>query len=423
MLIQRTVSAPVCGLLALMLVSATMAEEILQNLPAGVYLQKRREASVDQRKAIGQKLGGAIEDMNNSVLQVQGRPIQVNVITAASAADAEAIWKAVFKIKGAAFCVRKDCLVVEFVGRDIDSALATKTMYELKLAPKPTHVRYRVAAELALVDRADPMACNALFEKVLTVRSSGESAQTVAEIEALRQRFKFGNTLALRHPKLDEIASKFSFEMPPDRCDDDGCAVRYHFSDPPQWHGIPYASATMEISTNDRGFSANATAPDAKLLQATAYWPVNDGKIKALAAQITSQKSGNDAKAAAVLAWLAPGKNLRYTGTTGSRWGTLKVLDQKFGHCWDFSDCFVTLARAAGVPCRQMAGWLYGTSGHVWAEYYREGKGWQQVDPTGGGLLPCGIYHIAYFSSEDGEMPIVYLAMPKIVIVNKDDIK
>ena len=69
------------------------------------------------------------------------------------------------------------------------------------------------------------------------------------------------------------------------------------------------------------------------------------------------------------------------------------------------------------MPARQVAGWLYGSSGHVWAEFYREGKGWQQVDPTGGGVLRCGIYHLPYFTSEDGEMPIVYLALPRIETV------
>jgi transglutaminase-like putative cysteine protease len=94
-----------------------------------------------------------------------------------------------------------------------------------------------------------------------------------------------------------------------------------------------------------------------------------------------------------------------------------KVLEQKFGHCWDFSDCFVTLARAAGVPSRQVAGWLYGGTGHVWAEFYREGKGWQQVDPTGGATLPCGIYHLPWFTTESGEMPILYLSMPNLAAV------
>ena len=116
----------------------------------------------------------------------------------------------------------------------------------------------------------------------------------------------------------------------------------------------------------------------------------------------------------AILEWLAPGHNLRYSGQTGSRWGTRKFFEQNFGHCWDFFDCFVALARAVGVPSRQVAGWFYGSSGHVWAEFYREGKGWLQVDPTGGGKLMCGIYHIPYFTSEDGKMPVVYVSMPRI---------
>ena len=149
------------------------------------------------------------------------------------------------------------------------------------------------------------------------------------------------------------------------------------------------------------------SAPPKNLTAATPYWPADDPKVISLARQITDGKTTNGAKALAILEWLTPGQNVKYSGQTGSRWGTAKVLEQKFGRCWDFSDCFVTLARAAGVPSRQVAGWLYCSDGHVWAEFYREGKGWQQVDPTGGGKLRCGIYHIPYFTSEDGEMPIL----------------
>jgi hypothetical protein len=39
------------------------------------------------------------------------------------------------------------------------------------------------------------------------------------------------------------------------------------------------------------------------------------------------------------------------------------------------------------------------------------------VDATGGGKLNCGIYHIPYFTSETGEMPILYVSMPRIEIV------
>jgi transglutaminase-like putative cysteine protease len=137
-----------------------------------------------------------------------------------------------------------------------------------------------------------------------------------------------------------------------------------------------------------------------------------------LAEKITRGKKSNGAKAMAILQWLQPNENVKYSGQTGSRWGTSKVFAQKFGHCWDFSDCFVTLCRAIGVPARQVAGWLYGSSGHVWAEFYRDGKGWQQVDPTGGGMLLCGIYHIPYFTSDDGRMPVLYLSLPNIEVIS-----
>ena len=173
----------------------------------------------------------------------------------------------------------------------------------------------------------------------------------------------------------------------------------------------------MEVTVGSSGLRESTAEPSEALTTATPFWPADDPNLKALAQRITHGKTTNEAKVMAILEWLAPGKNLEYSGQTGSRWGVAKVLEQKFGHCWDFADCFVTLARAADVPSHQVAGWFYGSSGHVWAEFYREGKGWQQVDPTGGGILRCGIYHIPYFTSEDGEMPILYVSMPRIEAV------
>jgi transglutaminase-like putative cysteine protease len=174
----------------------------------------------------------------------------------------------------------------------------------------------------------------------------------------------------------------------------------------------------MQITIDETGFVPTTLKAGRTLLSSTEFFPSNDPEIIALAAKITTGKRTTEDKVRAILEWLAPGKNIKFGGpVTGSRWGVKKVLKQKFGQCWDFSDCFITLCRASGVPCRQVGGWLYGASGHIWAEYLDEGKGWKQVDATGAGKLNSGIYHIPYFTSETGEMPILYVSMPTIEIV------
>lgn len=104
------------------------------------------------------------------------------------------------------------------------------------------------------------------------------------------------------------------------------------------------------------------------MLQSTKYWPATDPAIVQLANLITQNAETNDEKVAAILKWLSPGSNIKY-------------------------------------------------SGHVRCEYFLEGKGWKQVDPTGGNVLPWEIYHLAYFTGNDGEIPIVYLKAPIIRVM------
>lgn len=398
---------------------ADPVEPLLRKLPPGVFVDSSTEVSATQTKAIGQKLGGNIQRLTNSDVRVHGRPIQINVIAAIDEANAKTIHAALSKIKSSPFCVRKELLVIEYVGRDLDVAITTKTSYELGLLEKPTSVQYRVVAELATVEKPDYMACNPLFNQFLAFQN-GANPQAIQQIQDLSKRFTFGHNLLLRNPKLDGGSTTHSLQPTPSDSKEFGAAHAYSFGELPNRQGVPFVTVTIDIAVDHTGFRAGARTPPEHLTAATVFWPSNDPAITSLVRKIIAGKTTNDGKVTAILEWLSPGKNLKYSGQTGSRWGTLKVLEQKFGHCWDFSDCFVTLARAAGVPSRQVAGWFYGSSGHVWAEYYREGKGWQQVDPTGGGKLPCGIYHIPYLTTEDGEMPILYVSMPKIDVVQPE---
>ncbi len=415
---KRSETLPLAFAVALLITpvgkSADPSEPFLRQLPPGVAVERSVAVPAAQTKAIGQKLGGDIQRLTNSIVRVHGRSIQVNAITAVDESNAKTIQAALGKIKSYPFCTRKGQVVIEYVGRNIDAPLAIKTSYELGLRAKPERVRYRVIADLATVEKADYMACNTLFNQFLAVQD-GTNQDAIRQIKDLSTRFEFGRSLVLRKPSLDDKSTKHAFRPTPIASKASGATIAYSFGELTNRQGIPFVTATIETTVDDSGYREATTAPAEHLTVATSFWPTDDPRVRALARRITAGKSTNGAKAMAILKWLSPGQNLKYSGQTGSRWGTLKVFEQKFGHCWDFSDCFVTLARAAGVPSRQVAGWFYGSSGHVWAEFYREGrKGWQQVDPTGGGKLPCGIYHIPYFTSEDGEMPILYVSMPKI---------
>ena len=77
-----------------------------------------------------------------------------------------------------------------------------------------------------------------------------------------------------------------------------------------------------------------------------------DGKIKALAVEVTGSQSGTVAKAKAAYDYLFT--NMRYD-KTGSGWGrgdALWACDAKRGNCTDFHSPFIGMLRADGIPAR-----------------------------------------------------------------------
>ena len=66
------------------------------------------------------------------------------------------------------------------------------------------------------------------------------------------------------------------------------------------------------------------------------------------------------------------------------------ILDNRTGDCTEHSQLFVTLARAAGLPAREVSGFVYGGNdqtpslgGHAWVEVLIDGI-WTGMDPTWG---------------------------------------
>jgi transglutaminase-like putative cysteine protease len=106
--------------------------------------------------------------------------------------------------------------------------------------------------------------------------------------------------------------------------------------------------------------------------------------------EITAGKTGVKDKARAVYDWICQNM-FRDPDTRGCGLGDVRsLLNYRGGKCSDISSVFVALARAAGVPSREVIGIRLGKGGttditkwqHCWAEYYLPGYGWTVVDPA-----------------------------------------
>lgn len=115
-----------------------------------------------------------------------------------------------------------------------------------------------------------------------------------------------------------------------------------------------------------------------------------DGKIKEISQGITKGKDTILERAKAVYDWTVE-NTFRDPNVRGCGTGIVeRILAEKGGKCADISGVFVSLARAAGVPAREVFGLRLGkkaeediTGGHhCWAEFYLPGYGWVPVDPA-----------------------------------------
>ena len=125
--------------------------------------------------------------------------------------------------------------------------------------------------------------------------------------------------------------------------------------------------------------------------------------MKATAAEAAGTATDVKAKALALSAWVHA--NFKYTigGTSGPADALLK---RRTGDCSEFSKVYVMLARALGIPAREVTGIVLAeteplTFGyHAWAQVFLPDVGWTDVDPTWG-HFPVDATHIALGVRED----------------------
>ncbi|MDM8538188.1 transglutaminase domain-containing protein [Desulfobacterales bacterium HSG17] len=142
-----------------------------------------------------------------------------------------------------------------------------------------------------------------------------------------------------------------------------------------------------------RDFPAAETTWDPKdytrYLSETSLGPI-DGEIKALADTIVKGQDTILGKARAIYDWTCE-NTYRNPDVRGCGVGDVyRLLKDPGGKCADISSIFVALARAAGVPSREIFGIRQGKKAvqdiskwqHCWAEFYLPGYGWVPVDPA-----------------------------------------
>ncbi len=135
-------------------------------------------------------------------------------------------------------------------------------------------------------------------------------------------------------------------------------------------------------------------------LVAQKYWEKDNPQIQSKLAEIfgTNPPGSNYEKAKLIHRFVVnylKYDSSRLKGSNIDRFGAVTALNNPSSAvCMEFTDLFIALARAAGIPARELNGYAYTNNNdlrplslssdilHAWPEFFDEKKGWVMIDPT-----------------------------------------
>lgn len=129
------------------------------------------------------------------------------------------------------------------------------------------------------------------------------------------------------------------------------------------------------------------------------YWETDNPIIKEKLTEILGENppASNKEKAKLIHKYVVNSLKYDFSRVEGKieRFGAVSALNNpNSAICMEFTDLFITLTRAAGVPSRELDGFAYSANTtlrplsltqdilHAWPEYWDEEKGWVMIDPT-----------------------------------------
>ncbi|MCU0723528.1 MAG: transglutaminase-like domain-containing protein, partial [Planctomycetes bacterium] len=327
--------------------------------PALWTLARRTSAPDAQIPAYSSQFGARITAVENFVYDAApGLAVQVNRIRCAAEEDAKAAaarlagWKG-----GPEFAGRRGTDVFEIVGSHRTAMLAAR--HATGAFEEPVS-EYEANAEIAPIESCDYAVLNDLFVAILSLRANPGDAAAKARAAELAGTIRFGTTLRLRTGGLPGETRILRVEPEPASSETAGACTILRFREPlPTAFGVPFVKVALRVRV--RGFAAaESPRPGAELTRATPFWPSDDRSVTEPHRPGPPLKGETETPAGRLQQVLrcARAAVLKYGGPVGSRHGVRKAIELGTGRCWDFSDVFVTLCRADGIPARQVAGWI-----------------------------------------------------------------
>lgn len=198
------------------------------------------------------------------------------------------------------------------------------------------------------------------------------------------------------------------------------------------WEGLLALFYTArELNPNP----SNANIPQDLIQKYTStqkYWETEAVELRAQAAQITDPNLSTTENLRRIYDFVTSNLSYDYQKLESGeliRLGALSALAQKDkAVCMEYTDLFIALARASGVPAREINGFAYtadrtnrplslkiqsGDVLHAWPQVYLPGFGWAMVDPTWGSTSGSDYFsvfdlsHLAFvLKGENSEYPL-----------------
>lgn len=147
---------------------------------------------------------------------------------------------------------------------------------------------------------------------------------------------------------------------------------------------------SVQIFSGPRSFLKPSEETLIKYLNPTEYWNTESEKIKEISLNLKNPKDIYD--------FVVNTLTYSYERVTpeNKRLGSIKALNEpNSATCMEFTDLFIAIARAAGVPAREINGFAYTQNPkiqplslvndvlHAWPEYWDfQNQMWVQIDPT-----------------------------------------